>query len=173
MTATDTTTDAPPLTMARLDELGPEWPIGLSEIRTALNVPRSTIDMWRYRHELPAEEVTTIGGRAFWRWGVIRQWALDTGRLIIEHDEETGEPLPAPLPRGRKAHAATAAGREKLAKRAAAEDKTPDTAADIPAPAAELLDLPAAPELPEGPLPAAEVDEAGALLDPFAEKLAQ
>ena len=56
-------------------------PVGLAEIAARLGVTRKTADQWRARGLLPDPEPTTVGGRPWWRWAVIEQWAQDTGRL--------------------------------------------------------------------------------------------
>lgn len=56
-------------------------PVGLEEIASRLGRPRDTVDKWRARGVMPDPEPTTVGGRPWWRWGVIEQWARDTGRL--------------------------------------------------------------------------------------------
>lgn len=56
-------------------------PVGLAEIADLLGVGRKTVDQWRLRGVLPDPEPGTVGGRPWWRWGRIRQWALKTGRI--------------------------------------------------------------------------------------------
>jgi hypothetical protein len=56
-------------------------PVGLREIAGRLGVERGTADQWRTRRELPAATWPSVGGRPAWRWKVIEDWAIQTGRL--------------------------------------------------------------------------------------------
>ena len=132
----------PPVTREQLDELGPDWPIGIAEICSALGEKRSSVDVWRYRNQIPDAEPTTIGGRPFWRWGKIRQWAIDTGRLEV--DPPDGDPVTIPAPRQRPA-------------------STASTATSPEADALLELDDVSLPGTPE-----AQTDDEGAVIDPFA-----
>jgi hypothetical protein len=55
-------------------------PVGIPEIAARLNVKRSTVDMWGYRHLLP-EPRWQVGGRPAWNWPDIETWARESGRL--------------------------------------------------------------------------------------------
>lgn len=56
-------------------------PVGRKEIAARLGRPEATVQQWRTRGVFPAPEPTTVGGRPWWRWDVIEQWARETGRL--------------------------------------------------------------------------------------------
>jgi hypothetical protein len=58
----------------------PDEPVGLEEIAARLGVKRVTADTWRTRKKLPAATWPRVGGRPAWRWQVIRDWAIETGR---------------------------------------------------------------------------------------------
>lgn len=70
------------VTVAMLDELGPQHPVGIVEIAKALGVKRQTVDAWKLRDWFIPPSPTTLGSRPFWLWGDVRAWAIDTGRLI-------------------------------------------------------------------------------------------
>lgn len=55
-------------------------PVGQKEIAARLGVKEETVQKWCTRRILPEPEPTTVGGRPWWRWHVIEQWARDTGR---------------------------------------------------------------------------------------------
>jgi hypothetical protein len=56
-------------------------PAGMTEIASRLGVKRETVEQWQFRKLLPDPLPGTVGGRPAWRWGVIRAWAGETGRL--------------------------------------------------------------------------------------------
>ena len=58
----------------------PNEPVGLEEIAARLGVKRVTADTWRTRKKLPEATWPRVGGRPAWRWQVIRDWAIETGR---------------------------------------------------------------------------------------------
>lgn len=58
----------------------PDGPVGLEEIVARLGVKRVTADTWRTRKNLPEPTWPSVGGRPAWRWQVIRDWAIETGR---------------------------------------------------------------------------------------------
>lgn len=113
--APDTTTYSVPL----LDQFGPDHPLGITEVGAVLGVKRQTVDVWRHRQEFPRPEPTRVGGRPWWRWGAIRQWAIDTGRLLLTPEGDV-PPVTIPAPRGRKPLSSTAEGKAILADRALA-----------------------------------------------------
>lgn len=57
----------------------PEERVGLREIAERLGVRRDTVDHWRARRVLP-EAGDVQGRRPRWRWQVIAEWAIATGR---------------------------------------------------------------------------------------------
>lgn len=58
----------------------PAAPVGLKEIAGRLGTKRGTVDRWRDRGVLPEPTWPSVGGRPAWRWGLIRDWAIETGR---------------------------------------------------------------------------------------------
>jgi hypothetical protein len=57
-------------------------PVGLSEIADRLGYPRQTAKQWHsMRHVLPEPGPGTVSGKPWWDWGVIVEWARETGRL--------------------------------------------------------------------------------------------
>lgn len=72
---TTTTSPAP----AELDD---DTPVGIPEIAERLDVRQNTVSQWKLSQAtFPPAEPTRVGGSPWWRWGAIRQWATDTGRL--------------------------------------------------------------------------------------------
>lgn len=69
-------------------------PVGLAEIAGRLGVTRKTADQWRPRGLLPKPEPTTVGGRPWWRWGTIRDWAQATGRAAGDAGSASAEAAP-------------------------------------------------------------------------------
>lgn len=61
--------------LGKLDMVGPD------EIAARLGVARNTPCMWRIRHLNFPEEWLTVSHVPMWPWSVVREWAIDTGRL--------------------------------------------------------------------------------------------
>jgi hypothetical protein len=57
--------------------------VDISEIACRLQVPKDTVNKWRYRELLPAVDYDLRVGPV-WEWTTIRQWAEQTGRLVAE-----------------------------------------------------------------------------------------
>ncbi len=58
----------------------PDTIVGLKEIAARLRVKPKTPQRWKARGLLP-DPLAIPGGRPVWRWGVIENWAYETGRL--------------------------------------------------------------------------------------------
>lgn len=58
----------------------PDAPVGLKEAAKRLRVKEATAHTWQARAVLPAPTWPEVGGRPAWRWQVIRDWAIATGR---------------------------------------------------------------------------------------------
>lgn len=55
-------------------------PLGPKELAEFLGVKRATVQQWRFRQVLPAEDYRINGGPA-WERQTIIEWAIETGRL--------------------------------------------------------------------------------------------
>ena len=101
--------------LAVLRGLPYDYPLGIPEIAVALGVKRQTVDVWRWRTEFPPEESSTIGGRPWWRWGVVCAWAVKSHppRLVLDMASAEGEPTSIHTTRRRR-HLTPAAAMEEV-----------------------------------------------------------
>jgi hypothetical protein len=58
-----------------------DTPVGAIEIAERLGVKLMTVHTWLHRKRLPPPDYDSVNGSRAWRWGTIREWAWDTGRL--------------------------------------------------------------------------------------------
>lgn len=88
-----------------------DTPVGIGEIAALLGVQRNTIDAWKFREKARSEgdepnddrsplfiepEPSTVGGRPWWRWGRVYEWAVRAGRLFPEPDGSAEDPVSLP-----------------------------------------------------------------------------
>jgi hypothetical protein len=55
-------------------------PVDLQAIADRLEVPKDTVNKWRYRGLLPAPDFPQLANPV-WEWETVRLWAEATGRL--------------------------------------------------------------------------------------------
>jgi hypothetical protein len=92
----------------QIPNIDDDTPVGIPEIAALLGMKRNTIDVWRHYHKARAEghggrdvefieqEPSTVGGRPWWRWGRVRDWAVEAGHLFLEPDGSADDPVSIP-----------------------------------------------------------------------------
>jgi hypothetical protein len=59
------------------------WLVDITAIAERLNVPKDTVNKWRFRNLLPEPDYDLAVGPV-WEWETIREWAVRTGRYSAQ-----------------------------------------------------------------------------------------